>query len=189
MTLIAQMARRAAGALVVFVALVSGGCSDLTQVSAPTITQPSDLADSAGAFALRAGAVQALAIGLGIQAEISGLLADEFTTDGSSTTDQRVVTNTETSAGEDAYPYPNLSGARVNGLLAAQAVRRYSVSTLAVAAELYAYVGYVDVLLAENMCSGVPLGTVANGTVAYGPTATREQLLLEALAFFDSATA
>jgi hypothetical protein len=166
----------------------ASGCADLTKVSEPTVTQPSNLADSSGAFALRAGAVYDFATAFASKVEISGLLTDEFTAGDGSPTDQRVVPNTDATPNADGYPFDLLSQARVNGLLAAQALRRYSPSSPGTAAELFAYIGYVDLSFAEDMCSGVPLGVVSNSTAAYGPTATRSQLLLEALAFFDSAT-
>jgi starch-binding outer membrane protein, SusD/RagB family len=185
-----ELRHRSLQALLLIGAMASGltACSDLTRVSDPTVTQPSNLADSAGAFALRAGAVQLFANAFGSQVEVSGLLADEFTTDGSSSTDQRVVPSSDVAPSEDPFPFDVLSQARVNGLLAAQALERYSPRTPGVAAELFAYVGYVDLLFAEDMCSGVPVGIVANSSVSYGPTETREQLLNEALAYFDSAT-
>jgi hypothetical protein len=46
----------------------------------------------------------------------------------------------------------------------------------------------VDLFFSEDMCSGVPLGIVSDGAVSYGPTATRQQLIVEALSLFDSAT-
>src|SRR5439155_26408936 len=56
--------------------------------------------------------------------------------------------------------------------------------------EIYGLMAYDQTLLAETMCSGVPLsGITSDFTVAYGPPLTTAALLHQSLADFDSALA
>jgi starch-binding outer membrane protein, SusD/RagB family len=56
-------------------------------------------------------------------------------------------------------------------------------------AELYNLAAYSVVGLAENFCSGVPLGLISDEGFTYGAPLTTQQLFQQALAYFDSAAA
>jgi hypothetical protein len=162
------------------------GCD--TQVAEPDATQPSGLDNPLGAEARRAGAIGQFANGFSQQAEISGLLADEFTEAGS-VTDQRLIPDYSGLApsSQDKYPYDVLSLARIDALRAIATLKSYEPTTRSEIGGLYAYLGYIEVFFGENMCSGIPEGVVSGDNVAYGPTVTRSGLLREAITDFDSA--
>lgn len=168
--------------------LAAVAACDLNHVSEPSVVQPSDIDNPQGALARRAGAISAFANAFSNQAAISGLITDEFTEPGS-LTDQRLVpvSGPNPSAG-DGYPYPSLSQSRIDLLEAIHAMERFDPIPSAMIGELFAYAGYVDVLFGENMCSGVPLGSVVGETAVLGPTYSRSGLLRDALAQFDSAS-
>src|SRR5262249_37148053 len=85
-------------------------------------------------------------------------------------------------------PYPSAQVARRNLIDALEALRVYSPQPTSRVAELLALTGYVEMLMAEQICSGVPLTRVlSDGTVNYGTSLTTAQLLTVALAHFDSA--
>jgi hypothetical protein len=162
-------------------------CSDLTRVT-NTATTTQQLDNAAGAIVRRNGAIESFASYYPIQAMYSGMLTDELTTAGGQLVpvDRRVVGPSNAIA-ED-YPYPGLSSARLTSLWAIQSLATYAAGDRARIGELYALVGYVETILAETMCSGVPLGTIgADGAPHLGPTVTMSRLLQAAIAHFDSA--
>jgi hypothetical protein len=168
--------------------LVTTSCGDLTRVSAPNTLQPSDLQNPTGAVAQAAGAVSLFATAFAEQALYSGLISDELTdrSQGAFPADTRVINVANQGAG---YPYADLSNARINSLIAIGGLERYSPSPASRIGELFAYVADVDIMFAENMCSGVPTGTIKGGTPVYGPVLARNALLAEALRYLDSARA
>jgi hypothetical protein len=165
--------------------VLTGGCSDLTTVQAPNVTQPGDLANPGGALVRYNGAYADFSLGFVLQAGESGLISDELTSANgpSFPDDQRVLPE-----GLTPYPFSALSTARVNALLAAQALERYAPSPPSRVGEMFALIGYIETVFAENLCSGVPLSSIVGSQVVYGTPLTRDELLGQALADFDSAT-
>jgi hypothetical protein len=80
-----------------------------------------------------------------------------------------------------------LSQTRIGALQALQGLELYNRTPTRRIAELFAYVGAIEVFFAEDMCSGVPLGNVNGGSPSYGRTLHRNELLQRALADLDSA--
>jgi hypothetical protein len=156
-------------------------------VDTPDVTQPSSLANAAGALVHRAGALATFADGYSRQAFISGILVDEFADRdlGNLTADRRVITP----GSDDRYPYENLSNARISALTAISDLEQYNPTPAWRIGEMFALLGYAETFFAEDMCSGVPLGIVTDGTPTYGPALTRSELIQAALAHFDSAAA
>ncbi|MGH9158826.1 MAG: hypothetical protein ACRD2X_02405 [Vicinamibacteraceae bacterium] len=175
------------------------GCWDFTSVEAPDVTRASDLDTPEGAVVKYNGAVGAFAIAFGsfssgvgaapsTQIVATGVLADEFTNLSSGSDlvefDSRQVPDPSLSGG----PYSNLHAARVNALIAARALERLAPTPASRIGELYAYVGYVHLFLAESFCSGLTLTEVtAAGPVAYGIPLTTAEMLEQAVIAFDSA--
>lgn len=171
------------GVIMAILAVGLLGCGNITDVSEPDLTQPGDLNNPPGALARRAGAIRDFSIAFADQVFYSGLVADEFTTvDGSSSDDLRILGVTT-----EQFPYNELSEARIGLLRAIIGLKQYDPTPKWHIAELYAYVGLAEVLLSEDMCSGVPLANVTNDTPALGPTLTRSQLLQRAVVDLDSA--
>jgi starch-binding outer membrane protein, SusD/RagB family len=170
----------------VLVCLVLAGC-DLTRVTVPDQLQLQNLQNPQGAETLRAGAIAEFAQQLSLQAMWSGLLVDELgAVPAAASTypeDRRVVTEL------NHYNFMGLSAARLNALIALSAVKEYAPQPAWHVAELYSYVAATEIVFSENLCSGVPLGSIVNGTPTYGPTYTRAQLLAQASADLDSASA
>jgi hypothetical protein len=162
------------------------GCHDLTQVTDPDIVQPQANNDSLGAVGRRAGALISFAIGFGNQVVGSGVISDELSssTGGVGGDDQRIQ-----SPSGGGYRYDLLSSARISSLRALASLKQWAPTPAWHVGELYALVGNIELFFSENMCSGVPLGNVVNGTPVYGNTVTRIQLLQSALSDFDSARA
>jgi hypothetical protein len=162
-----------------YVAIVS--CHDLTSASDPDVMQPGVNNDSLGAVYRRAGAIMDFSVAYGWQVMGSGLISDEMgTVSGAIPGDQRVPGNGD-------YRFDLLSAARINILRAINSLKEWAPSPTWHVGELYAYLANVELFFSENLCSGVPLGTVVNDVPTYGPTLTRSELISQALIDFDSA--
>lgn len=187
----ACLPRQASKHVAVVVVALTAGCSDLTKVNAPDVLEPPALATAAGAEALRVGAINGfvLAFAGDIRGQIttSGALADEFFNAATSAialaeADQRIMPDPGS-----AYPYTQVQRSRLDAERAIQAMQAYAPASRARMGELFALKGYTELFLAENMCSGIPLGRIVNGGPMYGqPVASKELYALAALDF-DSA--
>jgi hypothetical protein len=166
-------------------ALASVAGCDVTRVAAPGIVTPQTYENPNGAVALRNGAIGSFYPPVSEQALFSGLLVDEFfaTPNNALPEDQRTVTPTNSSR----YPYELLSASRLNALNAISALKQYAPTPAWRIAELYGIVAGVEIFFGEDMCSGVPLASVQNGTPVVGASLTTSQLLAQALVDLDSA--
>lgn len=180
------MMRRHLIAPVIVVAVSACG---LTNVSAPDLVSPGSLDTPAGAQTRDAGAVSSFATGFSTAAVYSGIITDELTDleglIGQSEDERRLPDP----GGSNRYPYDLLSAARVNALIAIGALQRYDPQPPSQIGELFALVGVIEVQLSENMCAGVRLASVVNGTPVEGAPLTGPAILQRALADFDSAAA
>jgi hypothetical protein len=186
-----RTARRSA--LIGGISVMLSGCSNLTDVSAPDVVQPSSLANAAGADALRAGAISSF-FGLftgGIRAgtetsivSLSGVMADEMLGIAGiyGGPDQRIVPEPNT-----GYLYLESHRARSNAIGAILALQKYAPTMRPKIGELFALVGYTEVFFGEELCSGVPLSEFVDGRPAYGQPLTTQQMFDRANADFDSA--
>ncbi len=165
----------------------------------PSVIAGAQLHDSAGAEALRGGAIALLAMGfdaspggIGMGLLPAGLLSDEMVNYQTST-NRQVEARALPAGGASPYDltYAELQKARgqaqqaimvMEGLRAGVAPGRVG--------ELFAVVGYVNILLAESMCAGVMLTDVSlSGHVTYGEPLPTDSLLARAVSAFDSAHA
>jgi starch-binding outer membrane protein, SusD/RagB family len=170
-------------------------CSNLTDVSAPDLVQPSTLENALGAETLRAGAVAAFAIAYGVtgssftgsQVLDSGMMSDELTSTDLGRDDADSRNSPDGSGGWG--PYFNLHVARNASLHAIPVLRQFAPQAKVKVAQLFAQVGYAELFFAENLCSGVPLSTFANGSPEYGKPFTTAELYAQALQDLDSAAA
>lgn len=91
----------------------------------------------------------------------------------------------------EGLPYPeyqNLNTARLTAIQARSFLKNLKdpIYDLQIAGS-YAVEGYSIIMLAEDLCSGIPLSEIPEeGKVIYGSPLTTEQLLLTAVAKFDS---
>ncbi len=167
-----------------------GACSGLTKVVAPDLTQPSALQNGAGAATRGAGAVAQFYNDMSTAAFQSGFLTDELmdAANSSDNLDMRVLPDPfPSSIFGTGRPTEFGPQTRVNALTAIALLQRYSPTPPARIGELFAILGTIETVLAEDMCAGVPLATVANGVPVAGSPTTSVQLYAHALAQFDSA--
>ncbi len=179
---------RSAGVALAITAL--SACQDLTKVSAPDIVPPNALNTPTGALTREAGAITTFSTAYSFATLMGGMIGDEFTDIESVTAnseDGRTLPDAATTS--DRYPYGQLSAARVNALAAITALQRYNPTPPSLIGELFALLGTTETALAENMCAGVRLSTVADGAPVEGTPLTGPELLQRALADFDSAAA
>jgi hypothetical protein len=173
--------------------LAVSACSRLTDVSAPDAVQLPSLNNASGAEALRVGSVSgfALVYAGAEQGQIttSGALADEFFNASTpvialASADLRVLPEPATS-----YPYLAVQRSRLDARRAIDALQTYAPERRAKIGEQFALAGYTEIFLGENMCSGIPLGEIANGKPVYGIPLSTNELFDRAIADFDSALA
>ncbi len=193
---------RTARLLAAAAALPALGCAtdDVLGVTDPDIINPGDLRDAGGADALRIGAISRF-VGattgynggsLGETIFVySGLLTDEWQT--GDTFIQRVETDQrrgtiENSAVDNSFLY--LQRARLTGEQAVAALREFAPTAPGwQVAEMYFVQGYVENMLGEAFCSGVPFSTVVDGVEQFGAATTTAETYARALAHADSALA
>ncbi len=163
----------------------SVACSDLTKVSAPDLVQPSSLDNPQGAVARYAGIVPLFTTAFDSATQASGLISDELNAAYSIfyQADERTIAQ----GTPNIYPFPAFSQVRVNGLLAIAALEQYDPSMRGAIGELFALNGYVELLFAEHLCSGVPLSVITGSGPVYGTPLPRDSILARAAADFDSA--
>ncbi len=173
-----------AGALV-----IGSGCSGLTKVSAPDISQPNGFQNPAGAATRTAGALAMFYSEYGLWALESGLLTDELTSPQAGLSapdpDARVLPDGgPTSTQGLGYPGQRT---RLDALQAISLLEQFAPAPASRIGELFAAMGSIETVMAEDMCSGVPLATLVNGSPVPGPATTTATLYANALAQFDSA--
>ncbi len=176
----------AVAAVVAVGGLSTAGCSGLTKVSAPDTTQPPTLETAAGALVWRAGALGQFYVDMSVWAGKSGELTDELISPipGGDAVDLRVLPDAGPSVAGQGYTGP-LS--RVNLLEAIALLQRYDPVPGSRIGELFAALGTIETVMAEDLCTGVPLATVVNGVRVAGTPLTTAELRAHALAQFDSA--
>ncbi len=187
--------------LVVCLSAAALACRNVLGVPVPAgVIDPAGLHGGAGAEVLRQGAIATFVNGFDVQ--YNGLLSDEFTNyflqasvsyPGYSPVDARNDEASGVFLSNGRYItdfiYANLQQARTNARLAAAALTRSApASTSGEVGAMFALAGYTELLLAEEFCSGVPLGEVlSGGGVHHGVPLTTDSLLGRAVVDFDSA--
>jgi len=170
--------------------LLAGACDGLTGIEATDIVQPASLATAAGAEAQRAGTMGTFFstyVG-GVTSVIiaSGLISDEFyngfAPSTASTPDYR-----SWSEPNALGPYVALQRTRVAALVAVDGLKRYVPSPKSKTGQMYAVAGYTETMLAETVCSGIPLGTLDASGTTFGTPMTTSEVLARAVEHFDSA--
>ncbi len=185
---------------VVLMAVGGIGCrsSELLTVPPPAnVVSGAQLSDSAGAEVLRVGAIGEFANALmsGGGATVYGaMLTDEIRVGYVYTTQLTAVDARSLAIGPNGHtlfdqPYTGLQAARVQALQAIAALEQHPTANApAEIGELFALVGYSELLLGEDVCSGSPISEVSPaGIVTYGQPLSTDSMFGRALAHFDSA--
>jgi tetratricopeptide (TPR) repeat protein len=119
-----------------------------------------------------------------------GIFTDElYSADGfKDDLDQRELLNLERTD-EIVTTFNRLQRARATAVNASELFGQTSRASTPQRAELYNIAGLSVLGLAENFCSGIPLGRVTDAGFTYGQPLTTTQLYEQAIAYFDSAAA
>ncbi len=162
---------------------------DLLTVTDPDIIDPSAVRDTAGASALRVGAIARFNIatsGAESMFLYSGLLADEFrSSDTFSQRDETDQRRVQTSNANINTALRDVNRARVSALQAAQGLAEFSPTRKGELAEMFFVQAFTENMLGEHFCSGIPLST----PLEFGEPLTTVQVFERALAHADSALA
>jgi hypothetical protein len=168
-------------------------CSRLTDVQAPDLLQPSALENAVGAEALRAGALRSFALAyagspIPGQVAITGVMADEFS-DASfqGTRDLLPADQRNVPEPSSVYPYAQVQLARQATRAAGAALAKFAPTPQSRIGQMLALTGYTEILLGENLCSGIPLGDIVDGRPVFGTPLNTSQMFEHAITQFDSA--
>ncbi len=185
---------RTLGWVSIAAALPLVGCKDFLGVPAPDIILQAN--SPSAAIALHNGAVLRLAQAVsGTQGPdalflFGGLLTDEWRSGDTfiqrNTMDQRIWNPTNTF---NAGPFRSLNRVRTQAQAAIDGLRAYAPSPSANIGRMFALTAYVETLLAEHYCNGVPLSSLSGTTIVYGAPISNDSLFKVALATGDSALA
>lgn len=209
MTLTTQRMRPAGITVVLLVLGGLLGCNELTgHQPLPAGTQnPSFYNTPTGALSMRNAAVYDLEFALPSYLTDAGLLTDELESNQTGATagallqsslpaggsiDERILPELTSGDGPADHDYGNLQGVRgdIGQALGALAAYDTAVQTPMLRGELYALNGYVELLLADFFCSGVPLSTLDyQKDYTYHASSTTAQVYQEVVAQEDSALA
>ncbi len=184
------------------VAVGTVGCrsSELLNVpTPPNVVGQGSLADTAGAEAMRGGAIGDFTAALqtyGGVLEWAGILSDEIRLEnnafrGDIAVDARSITISSDGHTSFDGPYTALQAARVLSLQAVAALERHPTAHAPTEiGELFALAAFSEIILGETVCSGVPLSQLTPaGAVTYGDPLPTDSVFARALIHFDSATA
>jgi starch-binding outer membrane protein, SusD/RagB family len=176
-----------AGVPLVFLA---GACQKLTDINTPDVILADDINTAFGAQSRASGALRIFsASGVYTSVLYTGLITDELTYAYSTGTiaDARRIPEQGSSSANSAFG--GLQSARVAALEAADALERYSPTSRGMISRMFSLMGLSEVMLAEQICSGVPLTRQNDTRIEYGDPLTTTQLLQHAVSQFDSALA
>lgn len=183
-----------AGSCATVFAISSCGQTEFLQITDPDIINPSDVSSSAGANAVRLGAIARLnAASSGAESLLllGGLFTDEWNNGDSfiarQEIDQRVITPQNTFL-TDANRV--LHRARLSARQAIDLVREFNPTAPGwQLAEMYFVQAYLENLASEHYCSGLVFSTVVDGEGVFGEPLTTVAALTIALAHADSGLA
>ena len=179
--------------------LLTQACTEeLLKVNDPDIILDESLkaSSASGALGLHNGAIlrlgQATAGTQGPDAlfPFGGLLTDEWKSGDTfiqrNTMDQRIWNPQNTF---NSGPYRNLNRVRILADAAIGALRQYRPAPATNIGRMFAFIGYVQVLMGEHYCNGTPISTLQGSEVVPGNQLSNDSMLALAIANADSALA
>jgi len=174
-------------------ACLLAACSDLTKVENQGIVQPGSVANPVGALAQHAGATRVFVATAITAISTSAMFSDEwqlgdFPGNGSNTNlDARRPATTAQQTGASFTTHSNTLTALI---FAKDALKQYAPTPSSLQGQMLAYMGLVELFLAEQFCNGIPFSTIdINGIATLGGATSRNDTYLRAIAHFDSAAA
>jgi starch-binding outer membrane protein, SusD/RagB family len=182
-----------AAALVAALAGCDKTRQNLLAADDPDIISPTAVQSAEGAEALRVGALSRLrTITAGGEGAwmLGGLLVDEWKSSDTfsqrNETDERKVQDNN---GNVNSMLRDLYRPRTAAREAINALREFKPTPTWTIAQMYFVMGFAELTLAENFCSGIPLGDASSGAVVYSKPFSTAEVYALALAHFDSALA
>ncbi len=186
--------RRTLGLASLAALLPLSSCKDFLSVTEPDIIIQANSAS--GAIALHNGAVLRLAQAVtGTQGPdalflFGGLLTDEWKSGDTfvqrNNMDQRIWDPTNTF---NAGPFRSLNRVRTQTRAAIDGLRTYAPTPLANIGRMFAFTAFVEVLLGEHYCNGVPLDSLSGSAIVNATPLSNDSLFRLASATADSAIA
>lgn len=168
-------------------ALAVGACDSLTEVDAPDVVQPRQLADAQGAEALTNGALASLYSPYAAFVYNTGLFSDEFTFAIPLIQQHDLDFRTQSLTFTESGPIL-MHRSRTFASLAIQARQQFAPNPRSRTGELFALKGWVETFLGETSCNGTPLSEVESDfQPVYGGPISSDSMLRRAVADFDSA--
>jgi hypothetical protein len=168
-------------------------CSELTKVGDQGLVEPTAVANPPGAVAQYAGATKTFVATVITAIGTSAMFSDEwvlgdFPGNGSNTNlDAR---RPATTAQQTGASFNNHSNTLTALIFAKDALRKYAPTPASLQGQMFAYMGYVELFLAEEFCNGIPFSTIdINGNATLGGAVSRTDTYARAIAHFDSAAA
>jgi starch-binding outer membrane protein, SusD/RagB family len=187
------MSRSAIAAAGIGLALVATACDDLTKVTNTGIVLASSENNAAGAAARAAGAARQFYSIVSNMTETTGAFTDEVNAadcvgqhaEGFILDARRAPTpNYQPSSSGN---FTSVSSTLGNLRTTVSALQQYAPTQKTLLGQMYAYQGFMELLLAEQYCNGVPLSTIVDGVVNYGSGTPTAEIYALALAHLDSA--
>jgi hypothetical protein len=177
-------------------ALPLAGCNlrhELVAPQTPGVIDDGALAGPTGANGLRLGALAELkrqtAAGETLW-QLGGLLADEWkSSSGSAATNEIDQRSVSTSNASVTAAYNGTQQARGYFRDALNGMTSYRPDYKNQIGELYLGLAFLEIQMAEDLCNGIPFGTIVDNRPVYGAPQTGAQVLALASAHIDSAIA
>jgi hypothetical protein len=168
-------------------------CSELTKVENQGIVQPDAVSNPIGALARHAGATRTFLAASITAISTTAMFSDEwqlgdFPGNGSNTNlDARRPATTAQQTGSSFTTYSN---AMTTLRLANESLRQFVPTPTSLQGQMLAYMGYIELYLAEQFCNGVPMSSIdINGNAVLSGAIPRDEIYARAVAHFDSAIA
>jgi hypothetical protein len=195
MSLISKTRSRGYGiAALALAALGAAGCNKdkLLEVTVPSILNIEDYSTPDGAEPLRVGVIARFNTAFDGSADsfitMTGNMSDEMLT--SDTFDGRLTINARRSAelnSEMSGIYNNVQRTRAFATMALGILAQSAPEPASNRGQIYAYLGYSELMLGEGWCPGVPFSSEDGVTTTYGDPLTTQQIFEKAVAHFDTA--
>ena len=169
-------------------------CGDFTKVTNTGVIEPDATNSAVGAAAWYVGATRQFVNASLSAIQYSGIVSDELI-------DANAIGSLHWSYLDSRRTLPpthallvaefsTLSSALVGQRFALAQLQQFAPTPGSRLGQMYAYQGYLELYLAEHLCSGVPISTVDfDGTVTYGSGTSTTEIFDRAIAHFDSAIA
>jgi hypothetical protein len=168
-------------------------CSELTDVKAPGLVTPAAEENTLGAIARYAGAVRSATGALNSAASLTSIWTDEmYLTDfaGNSVDTRHDARRPQNVVWQTGAIFSTYQSARVGIGRAEEALRQYAPTPGGRLGQLYGYMGFIEIYLAEHFCNGIPFSSITDdGVVSYGGAVSTTAIYNMAIAHFDSALA